>query len=296
MIQTKQFTLLYILGSGHSGSTLLDMLLNAHSEITGLGELVALRRYIILEKEGLSEDRPGDWQEVKTNVLSMPLWQKLRQCYQARRGIAFTSLAEACSYPNFRVLIHKWNAADMKRYTFPWHILFACVYEALGAKIITDTSKFPHRLYILKRSGLFKVKVIHLIRDGRGVINSFYRKYGSFWLGLQRWMYPSLESLYVRRLFTNEDWMTLRYEELATNPEEQLVKICSFLDLEFEGKMLSFRSTPYIGIGGNRMREQQTEEQIVLDKRWLRELSSKHRLAFALIAGWLNKFYGYRIL
>lgn len=39
-------TLVYILGAGHSGSTLLDMLLNAHSDTGGLGEISAIHRYL----------------------------------------------------------------------------------------------------------------------------------------------------------------------------------------------------------------------------------------------------------
>lgn len=37
-LESEQFTLLYILGSGHYGSTLLHMLLNGHPSIRSLGE------------------------------------------------------------------------------------------------------------------------------------------------------------------------------------------------------------------------------------------------------------------
>lgn len=60
--------------------------------------------------------------------------------------------------------------------------------------------------------------------------------------------------------------------------------------------MLHYRSHPYFGIGGSPTVKNNTEETILLDERWKKELSWKYRIAFALLAGWLNKFYGYGIL
>lgn len=294
--ETKRFTLLYILGSGHCGSTLLDMLLNGHSQIAGMGELMSLRRYIVLKGTELTQRRPGDWQEVLTNVLTTKFWKQVRQCFENCCGTPFSSLVDSCSHPKFKLLIRKWTDDDIKKHVLPYYILLSCIHETTGADIITDSSKFPHRLYLLQRSGFFKVKVIHLIRDGRGVTNSYYRKYGNFKVALQRWMYPNIQSIYLRRLFSRKDWTVVRYEDLATNPEKTLIKVCSFLNTEFEPRMLSFRSTPYLGVGGNRMREEQSHEDIFLDENWKKELPWNYRLAFALTAGWLNRFYGYGVL
>lgn len=298
MWQTKtgRFTLLYILGSGHCGSTLLDMLLNGHSQIIGMGELVTLRRYILLQETVSSQPRSEAERKINANILNTPFWQRCKRCYEARSGAPFSSLAEACQYPKFRELVFQYSYLDIKKAMLPWYNLFACIHETSGAEVITDASKFPHRLYLLKRSDAFSVKVIHLIRDGRGVVNSYFRKYHSFKLALQRWMYPNLESMYLRRLFSDKDWIIVKYENLAMNPEETLAKICNFLGLEFERNMLFYRRTPYIGLGGNRMREKQTDERIFLDERWRKELSWKYRLAFAVAGGWLNKLYGYGAL
>jgi hypothetical protein len=60
--------------------------------------------------------------------------------------------------------------------------------------------------------------------------------------------------------------------------------------------MLRYRSHPYFGIGGNPHVKDTNEEAILLDERWRHELSWGYRLAFALMAGWLNKLYGYGII
>jgi hypothetical protein len=36
---TKGFTLVYVLGAGHCGSTLLNLLLKGHSQVLGLSEI-----------------------------------------------------------------------------------------------------------------------------------------------------------------------------------------------------------------------------------------------------------------
>jgi hypothetical protein len=56
--------------------------------------------------------------------------------------------------------------------------------------------------------------------------------------------------------------------------------------------MVAYRGKPYLGIGGNRMRNRE-DERIFLDEQWKRELSQKYRIAFNVLGGWLNRFYGY---
>jgi hypothetical protein len=64
------------------------------------------------------------------------------------------------------------------------------------------------------------------------------------------------------------------------------------LGIDFEPEMLNYRSQPYFGIGGNRMRKR-SDEMIYLDDQWKTQLSYKHQIVFAIVAGWLNMLYGY---
>jgi hypothetical protein len=105
-----------------------------------------------------------------------------------------------------------------------------------------------------------------------------------------------LFSVWLRRRVGKNNWLQVKYEQLATKPEETLKRICFFLGICFEPNMLYYRSRPYYGIGGNPITKDNTEERILLDERWKTELPWKHRVAFALMAGWLNKLYGYGIL
>jgi hypothetical protein len=279
----QNYTLLYILGSGRCGSTLLDLLLNGHSEILALGELTTLNKQF---KPLLTSDRMVQ----KFNQSYMPFWQEVKRRFESVPGLSFEQVN--LSHPSWKT-IALWRAADFERWGKPNEILLSCIHELSGARILTDASKFSQRLYLLHRSGLFNIKVIHLVRDGRAVTNSYIQRYASFAGGLRLWITTALSSFYLRHKFKRTDWLQVRYEEFVTKPEDMLKDICTFLGANFEPGMLAYRTSPYFGVGGNPLVKNREDEQILLDERWKRDLGFKHRLIFALTAGWLNKLYGY---
>ena len=109
-------------------------------------------------------------------------------------------------------------------------------------------------------------------------------------------MVTGVLSLWFPKKLGKNNWLQIKYEDLATMPEETLKSICHFLGVSFEPGMLRYRSHPYFGIGGNPLVKDRNEEVVLPDERWRQELSWRCRLAFTLIAGWLNKLYGYRII
>jgi hypothetical protein len=108
-------------------------------------------------------------------------------------------------------------------------------------------------------------------------------------------MVTGILSLWFRNKIGKGNWSQIKYEDLVTKPEETLKSICHFLGINFESGMLRYRSHPYFGIGGNPVVKDRNEEAIVLDERWRQELPWRCRMAFAFMAGWLNKLYGYGI-
>lgn len=279
----QHYTLVYILGSGRCGSTLLDFLLKGHPQILGLGELATLNKEF---KPLLTPDRMTQ----KFSESYVPFWQEVKRRYESASGVSFEEIN--LSHPTWRT-IASWRADDFESWAKPNEIILSCMHELSGAKILTDASKFSQRLYLLHRSGLFNIKVIHLVRDGRAVTHSYIRRYASFAGGLRLWITTALSSFYLRQKFKRTDWLQVKYEEFVTKPEDTLKVICAFLGLNVEPGMLAYRTSPYFGVGGNPLVKEREDEQILLDERWKRELGFKHRLIFALTAGWLNRLYGY---
>lgn len=273
----SEYRLLYILGSGHCGSTLLDLLLNGHPRILAVGEIGAAQRHLELLKP--SPAAPG----------RARFWRGVSTCIEQKYGIALSELE--LSQPNRRETA-KWGAERVQRWSDDNCRLFSCAAMAADVDVLTDSTKVPNRLELLHGSGRFDIRVLHLVRDGRAVVNSYMRKYGSFQLALRRWGSTSVWALRHRSKFARDSWLRVRYEDLALAPVNTLAEVCEFVGLSYDPAMLSYRRHPYLGLGGNRMRHGK-ESRIFLDERWKVEMTRQDRVKFKVFGGWLNRLYGY---
>lgn len=268
-IHREGFHVVYILGSGHCGSTLLDMLLNGHSRIAALGEVAQIGRAPI----------------------AGPFWTEVARSVEASTGIRLDQID--LKSPHQKVNGKKgWEAAA--RWEDVNRAIFAAASETGDRPMLTDASNNPRRLKLLLEADLFPISVLHLVRDGRGVLNSYFRKYGSFYIGFRRWALPAVWAFTLRRRFPRVPWLRVRYEDLATQPESYVRRICAFLDLPFEPEMLvGFSRRTYAGMMGNLGTRALRQDVIALDERWRSELWWGHRAVFAVLGGWLNRLYGY---
>jgi hypothetical protein len=277
--RARPFTLVYILGSGHCGSTLLSLLLNAHSRMLALGEIDDLADFTIPTHEGAT----------KNIELDSPLWRRVAERWEAATGRPLRDID--IRHPASRDAV-RWSEARVARWAEENALLFSLVAEESQAEILVDSTKFPQRLYLLRRAGCFRLKVVHLQRDGRAVLHSYRRRGRTFRQGWSRWARSSVAAGVLRRRVPAGDWITVHYEDLVESPSDTLRRICAFLGVEFEPGMLAYRSRPSEAIGGNRMRYDRTET-IVLDEEWKTALSRADRVRFALAGGILNRLQGY---
>jgi hypothetical protein len=85
--------------------------------------------------------------------------------------------------------------------------------------------------------------------------------------------------------------MEVHYEELCTQPETTLRRICEFLELEPNKLVYDFRTVEQ-HIIGNGMRFD-TSSQLSPDERWREHLTEEDLRSFDATAGDLNRKYGY---
>ena len=273
----KEFKLIYILGSGHCGSTLLDLLLNGHSHVLGLGEFMTITRNKILRKT-LADESIADF------------WFGVAAHYEAATGNEFSQVAFMT--PSLSRLF-RWRKAEYSRYEQQTIDILTCLSKKTVATIFVDSSKFWNRLYVLQQCPQIDLRVIHLVRDGRAVVNSYLERYPDFFYSVRRWAAPNIMSFYLKRKSSPQNWLKIHYEDLAQHTEKTLREICSFLNIVFEPDMLTFRKHPYYGIGGNRMRNS-SDDHIFLEENWKQDLPDHYHRLFNLCMGWLNRYYGYR--
>ena len=285
---------LFILGTAHCGSTLLSLILDSSPQCLTVGELSNLPRLynnarLISQSQGDNNFWNCQFNEEELHKLTLGLSNK--------RILSYIPLK-----------LEKFVREMIKDEIFRPYSLIA---SKTPADIIVDSTKTIYwissmlRLQELKKE--FDVYLLHLVRDGRAVINSYLRK-------RKRMTVEQVSNLWLERVTNNEKFfrdfsqgkkMKLAYEELATKPEETMQQVCNFLDIRFVPGMLNYWEYNHHIISGNKgtkslvqkykNRAQQNDRSqdlsIKLDLSWQTELASDTLRKFYEIIGDKNQAY-----
>jgi hypothetical protein len=295
----------YILGAGHSGSTLLAMLLGAHPRICTLGEVKAPR----LGAPAVYRCSCGE------GIVTCGFWQSLRRAVEAR-GVQLdfasgaTDIRQAPT-PYLRLLmkpLHRSRTLERLRnaalslspawapHVARFQALNTALAEAAcgmtGADVFVDSSKTGLQLKHLLRTTDLDVKVIRLVRDGRGVSLSYRTAEGlTFAEGAYAWRRSNEEAAAIVTALPPDRWFDLRYEALCRDVESTMGALFGFIGVE----RLPFLTRAGAGaqhVLGNNNARLKTDE-VRLDERWRRTLTAEELAAFDRVAGSLNVQLGY---
>lgn len=305
----------YICAAGHSGSTLLDLILGSHSNMVSLGEITQLPKNLSLNTSctcGSPVQDCGYW----TRVLSL-LTERLQL------DIAKNPYLLELGFIDARVVIDhkkqtKWYGIRRKivtgltylswRYRMPGLTIFTkaydramknnlalydCVREVSGCRVVVDSTKHYMKAVGIYRSAPAQTKIILLTRDGRGVFYSnLKRKFGRR-RSLESWLKHFSRAL---PLFANQlpasAVLQVRYEDLCRDPTSTLQTVCKFIGLDFESAMLDFSTHIHHIANGNDMRFIESSE-IRCDERWREQLAPDDANYFKRYAWELNQQLGY---
>ncbi len=317
----------YILAASHSGSTLLAMLLGAHPEACTVGELKGLRgdgntyrcscgaplndcefwRHVnnSMAQRGFefSIARAGtNVQEIKNPAIN-------RLLAPLHRGPLLELVRDACLS-----ILPAWRS-HLRRTQLRNAALVRTLAEVSGARVIIDSSKVGLRLKYLLRNPELEVRVLRLIRDGRGVslthtnpaefadaANPNLRSGGTGGPGHKGlsmteaallWRRSNEEADCVTAALPPGKYMKVRYEQLCLQPAATLQNICEFLGITPLPPGPDFRERKRQHVVGNGMRFDTTSE-IRPDERWKNHLSPEDLKKFDDVAGDLNRRYGYQ--
>ncbi len=298
----------FLTSSSYSGSTLLAFLLGSHSRIATVGEARGIIRKIPHRKYDCSCGQ---------KYLTCPFWQEVERRMQAHMGPAFrlqtlqTKFIPRSAHPVDRLFLQDLRLTAVERLrdslynrstrhrSYVENIVAHCVglAEAVtgisGKDIFFDTSKTPCAIVHLNGRLDSVFKVIFLMRDGRGVFNSFLKKKIRLsekaimkrWVKTNRQIERSLQRIPPGNVFT------VLYEDLCREPEETLTRICDFLGVDYEARCLRFWNYEH-HIVGNNMRLN-VKKKIQQDESWRRALSPDQLACFNRVAGKYNRRWGY---
>jgi hypothetical protein len=222
---------LVIGGWGRCGSTLLDMMLGQVAGFVSAGEV----RELWLR--GCVENRPCGcgvpfsecpfWSQVGDAAFGG--WQRLdlERILRVRY-----SLDRPWGVP--RLLADRRGHADFDHYSDALARLFGGIRAVSGARVVIDSSKLPTHTMILSQTSGVDVRLVHLVRDSRGVAYSNTKRvvktvtngeptllptHGAFSASARYALYNGLTQSAARK---GVDYMLLRYEDLIAEPETNL--------------------------------------------------------------------------
>jgi len=299
----------YVMGVGRSGSTLLDIALGSHPRVESVGELKNLVR--------------GGWREngycaCGSRVRECDFWPRVDALW--RRQVEDVDLDAMAADMLDLLLLRKhrsWPAmvADGGRMdTVKRQLggLYRAIAEVSGKQVVVDSSKAPGLGLLVGSIPGLRVSYIHLVRDGLGVARSFKKSFAkdeaggvqrripgrSVWRAAAVW---SLTNRLAERIGSRApagQVIRVRYEDLVGDCVGTLAKVGSMLDLDLRqvGETLVAGGGLRVGhnIGGNRIRMEGELHLRPLESNGSGGLSVVERLVFRSICGIMLRRYGYR--
>ena len=301
---------IYIIAAGRSGSTVLDAVLGNHDAVESVGELINAPRVLDANREycacGQLAGNCPFWHAVReewtniTGIEDLPKWSNCQAGFERIRNMP------KLLYPKI------YKTASFRNYQEGIAALFHGISKVSGKEFIVDSSKNPVRALALSLIPNIDLKIIHLVRDGRGVAWSMKKPYkkdpkGGLQNSMQTvpvWRTAILWGL-VNRVaeksiarIGNQRSMRLRYEDYVTNPAVALSRIGDFIGLDYSSIIEELLGGGNMKVGhtisGNRVRMSGTI-RLQPDFSWQDHLTEKEKSVFWLLSGGLAKKYGYRI-
>lgn len=306
---------IYIAGSGRSGSTLFERLLGQQPGCVNIGELIELFR-----KVSVTGERCGCGEPFET----CPFWSRVGHLAfggwdaDAMRRIASLQ-RQVGRQRHFPALVSpRRSAAVSDRLTTlgqSYADLYSAVQEVSGASVVVDASKWPAHGLALARSGAIDLRVVHLVRDVRGVAYS-WAKSGVVRPHAQesqaaattmathhagrtaaRWSVFQLECEALSQVVPHST--RVRYEDLVRDAGGTLQRTFQALGLEKQAADLRgidghyVHLTPSHGLAGNPSRFTAGQVELRLDQDWQSSMPAGDRRRVTAMTAPLLLGYGY---
>jgi len=260
--------LVYIAGRGHSGSTLLDLMLGGHPRLIGVGEVFSLF-------------------DPARNFLNRPA-EVTCSCGKQMNECEFWA-------PTTEILRRAFPRESLQQL---YRLFLDSFYGHFGpAAIPVDISKTDEPLSLLKSFDDVETKAILLIRDVRSWsvamrdtarrsrdfdARDLARKYG--WKAGRHYIGRTSSKFFWHWYILNRRTQHLLresglpsvqvgYEELCLYPDFIMKMISDFLEVDYTPDMLALTDIQSHVILGNRMRSQQEKRRrVAYDDRWFYKL------------------------
>ena len=147
-------------------------------------------------------------------------------------------------------------------------------------------------------AGFPRLQVIHLVRDGRDVALSYKTAFFGpkhVYPLARRWRDYLAAAEEARASLGEKAFLQVRYEDLVTNPEPELRRICSFLGEEFAPSMLTFHQDGRSFLHADQRNARNLRLPVMSENigKWRTGMTPREVRIFEALAGPSLEPYGY---
>jgi hypothetical protein len=301
---------LYIGGFGRSGSTLVERILGQIPGFCSAGEVVFIWSRALTENQRCGCGAPFSECDFWTRVGKAAFggWDQVdpAEMLALQRRVDRNRFIPAMVAPRLRPAAQ----AAMARYTDVLGRLYSGIAEVAGARVVIDASKHASTAYLLRRVPGISSRVVHLVRDSRGVAYSWTKQVrkpevdggdaympvhsparsGARWLSYNL-LFDALGSL--------DHTLVLRYEDCLSDPRGTVARILDHAGETATDADLAFLGDGWVDLGvdhtvaGNPMRFHQGRLDLRLDRAWTEKLPRREQTLVSAITWPLQLRYGY---
>jgi len=304
--------LLFLGGLGRSGTTLVERLLGELPGVCSLGEIVHLWQRDIRDDERcgcgsrfsgctfwqrVGKAAFGGWHEVDVYRV-----KALQEAVERTRHIP--RLASARLPDEHRALVEE--------YAGYYTAIYRAAAEVSGASVLVDSSKHSALAHCLRWSTDLDMRVVHVVRDPRGVAHSWTKKVSrpetddaeemtrySPGRSAVLWnTHNAALGLLARR---GVPVRRLRYEQFMADPRAGLLQLAGFAGLDVSTEDLAFLGESHADLrvghsaAGNPMRFAVGRIPLRRDDTWVSSLPARQRRLVGAVCAPLLRAYGYPV-
>lgn len=305
----------YITGAGRSGTTLLDILLGQIDGFFSAGEMRWLWWGGLISGWQCGCSSPVRSCEIWRRIITTTFGRDLEDVDVHRVLRLQQSAMRLHQLP--RLLAQSPNQQtrwpELHEYSDIMDALYRAIAAVNGAQLIVDSSKNAPDAALLRLLPNVDAYLIHLVRDSRGVANSFKRKVKMEPLAARTfdqprrgaatsaliWDRKNVASEAVRLRFPPDRVRRVRYEDIVHRPRPALEEIAEFLGQPTSG--LKFHGERTVELAGNHTawgnpsRFRTGRIELRSDDEWLRKLPDGERRISTMLSLPLLLRYKYPI-
>ena len=310
---TQAVPVLYVGGMGRSGSTILERLIGQIDGVCNLGEVV------FLADRGVRENQTCGCGQL---FAECPFWTQVGDLafggwdsVDVDRIDHLSRTVDDVKYTPRMLLPRSTRGFDRRRaeYTSFFRRVYAAAAAVSGAAFIVDSSKQTSLVYALSHEEGIGLRLLHLVRDPRGVANSWTRLVRRPEITDHEEFMPVYRPSYMAALWSGHNLLLaalrlrgvptfrLNYELFTADPRGALEAVTRFLGrpgaaLDFvadDNRTVTLSSTH--SVAGNPMRFQTGNVAVRRDRRWRHEMPRRTQILVGAMTAAVARGFGYRV-